>query len=316
MNTPQVVVVGSFNQDLTWITDSFPRPGETTTGSFRSGPGGKGSNQSVAAARAGAATAFVGAIGQDPFGDALPEFYEGEGIQHHLSLKDGVPTGNAGIWVEKSGENRIIVALGANLHLGIDDVPTGWVERARIVLCQHEVSLPLNDAVFARARAAGVSTMLNPAPMRGDFDPAILKCTDILVPNESEFVALAKRLDLCKEPLDEEGLRVLDADDLHTLCRRFEVPAVVVTLGKRGCFISTQEAYCHLPAHEAIEVVDTTGAGDAFLGGFAAGFCQAGGDVMAAARYGNATAALSVSKPGTAPTMPGVAEIEKLLAKG
>lgn len=312
MTTPQVVVAGSFNQDLTWTTLHFPHPGETTTGRFRSGPGGKGSNQAVAAARAGALTAFIGAIGKDPFGDALPAFYDGEGIQHHLAVKNE-PTGNAGIWVESSGENEIIVALGANLLLDIDDVPEGLVENARIVLCQHESSLALNRDIFARARQSGVTTLLNTAPMREDFDPKVLEQTDILVPNETEFVTLVRLMGI-SDALSEEALIGIDIRELHTLCRRLGVPTVVITLGKRGCFISTAEEYRQIPAYTNVKVVDTTGAGDAFVGGFAAGYCRSEGDVFEAARFGNATAALSVTKAGTAPSMPCREEIEAFLS--
>ncbi len=312
MSTPQVVVVGSFNQDLTWTTLKFPRPGETITGRFKSGPGGKGSNQAVAAARAGAATAFVGAIGDDPFGHALPAFYDSEGIRHHLAVKDE-PTGNAGIWVESSGENEIIVALGANLVLESGDVPEGLIEDARIVLCQHESSLALNHDVFVRARDAGVATLLNPAPMREDFDPAILKLTDILVPNETEFIALAEILGAASG-LTEDDMAAMNINDMHALCRKFDVPTVVVTLGSRGCLISSADGPKQIPVHSGITVVDTTGAGDAFVGGFAAGYCKSDGNIIEAAKFGNATAALSVTKPGTAPSMPQRAEIEKLLS--
>lgn len=312
MDTPQVVVVGSYAQDLTWTTQKFPRPGQTITGGFKSGPGGKGSNQAVAAARAGAATAYVGAIGDDPFGHALPAFYDGEGIKHVLSVKDE-PTGNAGIWVESStGQNMIIIDLGANYSLSIEDVPDGLIEGARIVICQNESNLAINQDVFSRARAAGIATVLNPAPMRDDFDVSILKLTDILIPNETEFLLLAEMLGVASD-LTEDDLAAMDAEALHALCRQFNVPTVVVTLGSRGCLISETGGARFIAAHKGINVVDTTGAGDAFVGGFAAGYCRGNGDIFKAATFGNATAALSVTKAGTAPAMPQRADIEKLL---
>lgn len=316
MESPQVLVVGSFNQDLTWNTPEFPKPGETVTGRFTSGPGGKGSNQAVAAARAGAATAFVGAIGRDPFGDALPAFYDGEGIRHHLAVKEDLPTGNAGIWVSGSGQNEIIVALGSNLALAPADVPDGLFDSARIVICQHESNLEINRYVFGRGRAAGAATFLNPAPMRDDFDPSILELVDIFAPNETEFAALINQMGFAPSGgFSEKDLGAMDAEALHGLCRKFGVPCMVVTLGSRGCFVSTESRSLLIPACKGIKVVDTTGAGDAFVGGFSAGYVRYGGDVFKAAAFGNATAALSVTKPGTAPSMPRKAEIEALKAK-
>lgn len=305
--TPSIVVVGSFNQDLTWNCAEFPAPGETVVGRFTSGPGGKGSNQAVATARAGGAVAFVGAVGDDAFGREAETFLRGEGIALHLARKK-LPTGNAAILVNRRGENQIIIALGANGALTPRDVPAGLLDSARVVVCQHETSLKVNTAVFRAARRAGVTTVLNPAPMRADFDPSILGLTDILIPNETEFVALVNR-----RGFTEETLRTLSPAQLHRLCRALEVPTILLTLGARGCFVSQQRGHLSIPAHRGIKVVDTTGAGDAFVGGFAAGLVRFAGNVAAAARFGNATAALSVTKAGTAPSMPRRTAVEKLL---
>ncbi|MCX6956084.1 MAG: ribokinase [Verrucomicrobia bacterium] len=304
---PSIVVVGSFNQDLTWSCAEFPSPGETIVGRFQTGPGGKGSNQAVAAARAGGATAFVGAVGDDGFGREAEAFLRAEGIDLHLARKK-LPTGNAAILVNRRGENQIVIALGANAALAPRDVPADLVRGARVVVCQHETSLTLNAHVFRTARRAGVTTVLNPAPMRADFDPRILDYTDVLIPNETEFVTLVNR-----RGFTEKSLRALSPHDLHRLCRAFELPTVIVTLGARGCFVSQHRGHLFIPAHRGIKVVDTTGAGDAFVGGFAAGLARYDGNIATAARYGNATAALSVTKFGTAPSMPAQRAIEKLL---
>lgn len=305
--TPSIVVVGSFNQDLTWNCAAFPAPGETIVGRFTTGPGGKGSNQAVAAARAGGAVAFVGAVGGDAFGREAEAFLRGESIALHLARKK-LPTGNAAILVNRRGENQIIIALGANGALAPRDVPTSLLSRARVVVCQHETSLKVNAAVFRAARRAGVTTVLNPAPMRSDFDGRILGLTDVLIPNETEFVALVNRRNFT-----EETLRAMSPANLHRLCRAFGVPTIILTLGSRGCFVSQHRGHLSIPAHRGIKVVDTTGAGDAFVGGFAAGLVRYEGNIAAAARFGNATAALSVTKPGTAPSMPRRGEVEKLL---
>ncbi len=306
---PAVVVVGSFNQDLTWRCAEFPAPGETIVGEFKTGPGGKGSNQAVAAARAGAPTAFVGAFGDDSFGRDAQAFLRAEGITVHAARKK-LPTGNAAILVNHRGQNQIVVALGANAALAPRDVPSTLLRSARVVVCQHETNLPLNAAVLRTARRAGVTTVLNPAPMRADFDARILAHTDVLIPNESEFVAL-----IARPGFDEAALHALAPAALHSLCRSLGAPTVIVTLGARGCFVSEPSRHTFIPSYTGLKVIDTTGAGDAFVGGFAAGLVKFSGDQVAAAHFANAVAALSVTKFGTAPSMPARRTIDQFIRK-
>lgn len=314
---PKVVVVGSFVQDLTWKCAAFPRSGETVIGNFVTGPGGKGSNQAVASARAGVPTLFIGAVGRDVFADGAREFYKAEGIGARFIVKPGHATGTAAIFVDDAAQNEIIVALGASAHLRPGNIDASLIRGAKVLVCQHEANLPVNAYAFRIARSAGVTTILNPAPMRRDFDPSILRLTDVLIPNESEFVALAKMLGGSAGRLEESALAALGPKALHRLCRVLAVPAVIVTLGRRGCFLSTADgSHTLIPGHGGIKVVDTTGAGDAFVGGFAAGFVRSGGDLLAAARHGNAVAALSVTRFGTAPSMPREVEILRFLRKG
>ena len=308
---PQVVVVGSFVQDLTWRCAEFPRAGETIIGNFVTGPGGKGSNQAVAAGRAGAVTLFIGAVGQDVFADGAEKFYAAEGIAARFIRKPGHATGTAAILVNATAQNEIVVALGANAHLEPHDVDPSSVRGARVVVCQHETNLAVNAHVLRHAREAGVTTVLNPAPMRPDFDAGILSLVDVLIPNETEFVTLVNQ---SGSSLTEHTLANLPAEELHRLCRTLGVPTVIVTLGGRGCLVSESRGYTAIPARTGLTVVDTTGAGDAFVGGFAAGLVRFGGDRVAAARHGNTIAALSVTKFGTAPSMPTQAEIEQFLA--
>ncbi len=312
--TPLVVVIGSFVQDLTFFCGQFPAPGETTVGQFVTGPGGKGSNQAVAAGRTGVPTLFIGAVGPDAFARDAEKFYTAEGIAARFIPKPGHATGTAAILVNATGQNEIIVALGANARLQPRDIAPALIRGARVVLCQHEASLPVNAHVFRLARRVGATTVLNPAPMRTDFDPTILPLTDVLIPNESEFVALVNLLKLNGgKKLTESTLQQLAPEQLHRLCRRFRVPTVIVTLGSKGCLVSQAGCFTALPACRGVKVVDTTGAGDAFCGGFAAGLVQFSGDLIAAARYANAVAALSVTKIGTAPAMPTAAEIRRFL---
>jgi ribokinase len=325
---PKIVVVGSFVQDLTWKCTEFPRAGETVIGTFVTGPGGKGSNQAVASGRAGIPTIFVGAVGDDVFAEGARKFYESEGIDARFVAKTGHATGTAAILVNAVGENEIVVALGASEHLRPRDVDAALIGNAKVVICQHEANLAINAHVFRLARRLGAATVLNPAPMRPDFDPSILRITDVLIPNESEFLALVnmrhgratrgrKAGRVAPFVLEAKALPAMKPEDLHGLCRALGVPTVIVTLGRRGCFVSLADgAYTLIPGHTDLKVVDTTGAGDAFVGGFAAGFVRFRGDIVAAARHGNAIAALSVTKFGTAPSMPMPTEITRFLRAG
>ena len=152
--------------------------------------------------------------------------------------------------------------------------------------------------------------------MRADFHPALLTHVDILIPNESEFVALVQRLPrFQRSNFDEATLHALSHDKLHALCREFGVPTLIVTLGSKGCFVSEPHGHLFIPAHRGIKVVDTTGAGDAFCGGFAAGLVRHDGDIAAAARLGSAVAALSIMKLGTARAMPTLSELRRFLGR-
>jgi ribokinase len=310
---PQVVVVGSFVQDLTWNCADFPKAGETIIGTFSTGPGGKGSNQAVAAGRAGASTRFIGAVGRDTFAAGAKAFYQAEKIAACWIEKPGHATGTAAILVSESGQNEIVVALGANARLARTDLDPKLFAGAQVVVTQLESSLAAATHALKIARAVGATAVLNPAPMRTDFSPSILKHTDILIPNETEFTALVNLLPVTGlKDFSEALLATLDHADVHALARTFGPPVVIITLGKRGCLVSQESGYTFISSHK-VKAVDTTGAGDAFVGGFAAGLVKFKGDLIAAARFGTAVAALSVTKRGTAPSMPRKREIAAFL---
>lgn len=311
---PRIVVVGSYVQDLCWKCPAFPKPGETVVGAFASGPGGKGSNQAVAAGRLGVPTLFVGAVGRDAFAGVARAFYKAEGIAARLATKPRHPTATAAIVVDAKGQNQIVLDLGANLALARADVPIAAVRSARVVVAQLESNLATSAWVLREAHKAGVTTILNTAPLRSDLDPAILRHVDIVVPNEIEFATLLSRVaPKGVRNFTEARLAAMRHDELHALCRRVGVPVVIITLGERGCFVSVADAFAHLPAHN-VKAVDTTGAGDAFVGGFAAGLARGDG-IVAAARMGNAVAALSVTKPGTSSSMPTARQLAAFLRK-
>jgi ribokinase len=312
---PQVVVVGSFMQDLRWNCAAFPTAGETVIGSFATGQGGKGSNQAIAAGRAGAATLFIGAVGRDAFAADARAFYKAEKIDALFIEKSGHATGTAAILVNASGQNEIVVGLGANARLAKADLDLKRFAGARVVVTQLESSLAAATAALKLAKAVGATAVLNPAPMRPDFNPTLLKHADILIPNETEFAALVNLLPATgRKNFTETALAGLSDEAIHDLARTFGPPVVIVTLGKRGCLVSQTSGYTFIPSHK-VKAVDTTGAGDAFVGGFSAGLVKFKGDLVAAARFGTAVAALSVTKPGAAPAMPRKREIETFLRK-
>ena len=320
MSTPRVIVVGSFVQDLTFRCPEFPRPGETLIGQFATGPGGKGSNQAVAAARAAGVVAFIGAVGRDAFGQGARAFQEAEEILCLIAEKSGHPTGAAGILVNGHGENEIIVSLEANAALATADIEAHaeTIRVAAVLVSQLEANLDAAATALRMAQDAGVTTILNPAPMRADFDPALLAHVSILVPNETEFATLARHLPRVSAragtDFTEAALERLSESELHALCRLFGVETIIVTLGARGCFLSRPDGSAMIPAMRGIKAIDTTGAGDAFVGAFATALAEYGpAEIERAARFANAGAALSVTRAGTAPAMPKRAEIDVLL---
>lgn len=320
-----VLVIGSFNQDLAFDVKQFPRPGETVAGDFRASPGGKGFNQAVAATRAGIPTLFLGAVGPDAFGAKAKTFARSAGVHAHFITKPKHATGVAFVTVNGDGQNHLIISPGANFGLRPRDIPPHLFEPAQVVVCQGESDYHTVAYVLRTARRNGAITVFNPAPIRPGFDSALLRHTEVLIPNATEFMALVKLRPACAAllrvapyntpgELNAASLSALKADALHRLCRALEVPVVIITLGARGCFVSLPDLYTRISAHD-VEVVDTTGAGDAFVGGFAAGLVKFKHNMLEAAHYASAVAALSVMQPGAAPAMPIAREIARFLKK-
>lgn len=307
--TPFVVVVGSYNQDLLHTVARFPSPGETLLGRVALGPGGKGCNQAVAAARAGAQTRFVAAVGADAFGQNAVRLLEAEGIQHRIVVKPDQPTGTATVIVDASGQNMIIVALGANAALEPQDVPDEVFAGAGMALFQLESPQRTVAAALAAARRCGLTTVLNPAPAPSEPVPHLLEHVDVLVPNETELRQLWRLAGVASVPEPAE----LSGAELHALCRQLGPPVVIATLGAAGAFVSTPDDFRRVPAHRQLPVVDTVGAGDAFLGGLAAGWVQSGRDLDQAVTFATAAAGLAITRAGAAQAMPSREEIVALL---
>ena len=286
MNQPvgRVCVVGSANLDLVATAPRLPGPGETVLGTdYAEHPGGKGLNQAVAAARSGAATSFVGALGTDEAGATLREVLASTGIDTAGCVVSSRPTGRAIITVDHHGENSIVVVPGANLDVRVAQLPP-----ADVLLTQLEVPLPVVEDALRRARAAGMRTILNPAPA-ARLPHDLLALVDVLVPNEHE--------------LDHLGA----AGELLAA----GVGAIVTTLGAEGARVLTVYEEWQVPPFR-VDVVDTTGAGDTFCGVLAG--CLARGDTLAAAtHWASAAGALATTHHGAVPSIPMAGEIAALV---
>lgn len=295
---PQLLVIGSINNDLLVRVGRLPGPGETITGgSFEMAGGGKGANQAVAAARAGASVALVGAVGADEFGARLIEDLAGEGVGvAGIARLEGAATGVAAIVVNEDGENQIAVASGANHVLRASDVEPAFREldltRARCALLSLEVSDEVVVEGAGRAAARGMAVVVNPAPARR-LPPELVARRPTLTPNEGEAAELTGRWDPAASAaaLVEAG-----------------AAAALVTAGAKGVFVAT-EAGAEQIEPPTVSVHDTTGAGDTFSGVFAAGLAR-GWTLDRAARWATAAAALSVTKSGARGGMPTASEIE------
>jgi ribokinase len=301
---PKIAVVGSFNADLTSYMERMPGPGETVHGRrFVVGPGGKGSNQAVAAARLGAEVTFIGRIGQDVFASYALDMWREEGINTDYVIQDPErATGVAPIFVDDAGENSIVVVLGANLAVGKEGVESasGAIAVADIMLTQLEIDYSAVAHALKVARAEGVRTLLNPAPA-GHLPAELLKSADFLTPNETELEILSGKTGVSQVDSAES---LLSADE----------QTIIVTLGSRGTLYVQKDRSGHVPAYK-VDVVDTTGAGDAFNGGLAVALAE-GKSLSDALQFANATAALCVTKPGAAAGMPAREEVDALIDSG
>jgi ribokinase len=280
-----VCVVGSANLDLVASTPRRPAAGETVHGTaFAEHPGGKGLNQAVAAARAGAAVAFVGAVGRDAAGDTLRAVLAAEHIDTSGLARGDRPSGRAVIVVDAEGENSIVVVAGANAEVVVDALPA-----ARVLLVQLEIPLAVVTSAVVRAKATGATTVVNAAPAAA-LAPDLLAAVDVVVANDAE----AERLG---------GVDALLGAGVRT---------AIVTRGAAGVVVAQPGARWHQPAFR-VRAVDTTGAGDAFCGVLAAGLA-AGRDLHAAVRAAAAAGALAAAVPGAVPSLPGADAIAALLA--
>ena len=302
----RVVILGVFVADTSYRAARPPRMGETIMGeSFALGPGGKGSNQAVAAASAGAETHMITRLGTDPFADMALATWKQAGVIPAVSQHADSYTGAAYIFVEAAtGNNAIIICPGVAGTITVADIEArgALIAGASVFVTQLEQPMAAALRGLQMARAAGVRTILNPAPAAALPDGMLALC-DFVTPNESEAEALTG-LPVRTLPEAEAAARAL---------RAAGAGAAIITLGDKGALYHDGSRTVHVPPYKAGPVVETTGAGDAFNGGFAAALAE-GQDPLDAVRFGSATAGISVTRPGTAPSMPSRAEIDALLA--
>ena len=302
-----VAILGVFVADAAYRAARQPTMGETILGaSFALGPGGKGSNQAVAAARCNAEVSFISRLGQDPFAQMALDMYTAEGIDARIEQTPDSYTGSAYIFIDdKTGDNAIIVCPGAAGTISPEyiDGMADVIKRADVFVTQLEQPLDAAEHALALARKAGVITILNTAPAES-IDDSVFKLCDYVTPNETEVEAYT-------------GVKVVSIDDAKKagdVLLGKGVGTALITLGEQGALLHNAEQSVHIPAVIAGEVVETTGAGDAFNGGFAAALAQKQSPVDAA-HFAAAVAGLSVTRAGTAPSMPTRAQVEALMAK-
>jgi ribokinase len=301
-SSPRIAVIGSANTDLTTFTEVFPRPGETLFGkTFEMGFGGKGANQAVASRLCGAEVLMVAKVGDDLFGRATIDNFATFGIDTtYVQIVPDAPTGVAPIFVEPDGQNRIIVVKGANDRLTPADVDAAAADlrNADAIILQFEIPLPTIYHAIRFARAQNIRCIVNPAPAV-PAELAQLTGADLFIPNESEAEQLTG------QPVRSEADAVACAATL--LARGFR--RVVITLGARGSLVADATGHTHVPAFP-VRCVDTSGAGDAFIGSLAV-FLAEGIDQQDALSRANLYAALSTTRVGTQKSFPHRADFEK-----
>lgn len=302
MNT--ITIVGSINLDRTIRVGQMPKPGETmhTKEIFSSG-GGKGANQAVAAKRSEAKTHFIGAIGQDDAGQVMFELLTQEGIDlTGVATLENQATGQAYIIVDSQGENSIMIHAGANNGFTPDHVRSHQetIKQSDFLIAQFESDLESTIEAFTIARAADVVTILNPAPAFAKVPEALLKVTDMIVPNETETEILT-------------GIKITDEASMQeaaTVLHDCGIQAVIITVGSKGAFYSVDGRSGMVPAFK-VEAVDTTAAGDTFIGSLSSVLKKDFSNLEAAIRYGNKASSLTVQRFGAQPSIPYKKELSK-----
>ncbi|GAB4348692.1 MAG: ribokinase [Candidatus Abyssubacteria bacterium] len=306
MKEKRVVVVGGMNMDLVCKAEVAPRPGETVVGeSFYKGLGGKGANQAIVVARLGVPVSFIGRVGDDEFGQEMLAAMRANGVgTEHMKVTQGCSSGIALIIVDAKAQNQIVVIPGANAKVTPDDITDAeeTIARASLVVAQFETSIKTLEKTLAVTTKYGVPVILNPAPVINErIDPALLRQVEILVPNETEAESLT-------------GVRHGGPDFANVAAEAFRkmgVQRAIITLGEAGSLLATEKKITHIPAFE-VTPVDTTAAGDAFVGALAAGYFFFD-ELELMVKFASAAGALAVTKKGSQASLPTRQELEVFL---
>lgn len=303
--TQQVAVIGSINVDQILHIQNLPQPGETIEmTAFSKAAGGKGANQAVAAARLGAEVAFIGSVGDDANGQFMHQVLTDAQLDlTGVSVNPQEATGQAYILLQASGQNSIIIQHGANYALTAEQVRSqaSRLQNADTTVAQLEVPIPAICAGFALAHEAHRLTILNPAPAQ-DIPEALLQLTDIIVPNETESAKLT-------------GIPINQPDGLRANATWFHqqgVPVVIITLGEQGAYVSTRDVASQVPAFP-VKAVDTTAAGDTFIGALAAQLQPDLSNLISAVRFASMASALAVQQNGAIPSIPTLTQVNQAL---
>lgn len=304
--TKKIAVLGSLNLDTTYHVTRFPQPGETISANDKSSaPGGKGANQAVAAVRSGAQVAFIGMVGEDNEGKFMREALQEDGIDTKFLQNDPRHgTGSAIITLDANGQNDIMVYAGANFGMdesllkGTDDL----FKDCDFLIAQFETPQAVTAAAFKQAKAHGVTTILNPAPAK-EILPELLAVTDVVIPNESESEVLTGIA------VDSEAAMLETADYF----KAHGVNNLLITLGSRGVFYCTPHGHGMVPAFK-VKAVDTTAAGDTFIGALASQLATDLSNVADALVYAQRASSLTVQRMGAMPSIPTEAEVRAALA--
>jgi ribokinase len=299
---PNILVVGSLNADLVVRAPRFPQPGETISGEdLRIIPGGKGANQAVAAARQGASVAMVGRVGNDSFGPELINNLKQNNVDtSHVQIDSQSATGTAIIVVDANGQNSIVLSPGGNGKVSPLDVGSVSFANHELLLLQLEIPIEAVLSATQRAKQSGVRVLLNPAPARS-LPEELISLPDFILPNETELSLLTN------QPVNN----IASAEKAAKTLLERGAQTVIVTLGGNGALIVSSTQVTHVDTYK-VDVVDTTAAGDAFIGGFASALLQ-NKSLEEAVRYGCACGALATTKFGAQPSLPTRGEVEQFV---
>jgi len=304
-----VLIIGSSNMDLNIYSQRFPKPGETVTGGvYKQFLGGKGANQAVGSVRSGSKTFFIGKVGIDAFGNDMISQLENEGVNTEHVIRDPhESSGVAFILIDKTGENMISVAPGANFKLTPEEVQANSevIKNAKCLIVQMEIPIETIEEIFKIAKQGEVIKILNPAPLK-PISLSILNKIDIIIPNEGELLQLHSLLKL-KELVGNSEDRIIQASkDIS----RFGIKTVITTLGNKGCILydAADNRITEVPAFK-VQAIDTVGAGDCFNGVVASKLCQ-GENILTSVKYATAAASIAITRQGAQASMPYLNEIE------